>query len=277
MDAGRWVDARATAMRRAASIVMVVAVVGGSLLVAGGIAAAAEPEPIPLTPLTDISSLDATVTLTAAGTIEGEAAQGDLTAELTTNDQDESRIEVTGSLLGEVVSRVGGLGVKLFRPSRLTVYRVPEGTYIVLGGLIDMCVKQDDPAATAALDQLSPRGLMSTLTGSDVARGTLVGDEDRNGVPVRHYLVDGASFLTAAQQSSDPTVGAFAAGLRTAADADLYLGADSGYPIAYGGRFDGYFAPIAFDGDVQVQIDVTGINTGTDVELPSSCDYAIPR
>jgi hypothetical protein len=256
---------------------MVAVLISGALLASGTGAVAAEPEPIPLTPLTDITSLDATVTIAAAGTVDGEAAQGDLTAELSTNDQGSSQIEVTGSLLGEVVSRVGGLGVKLFRPSSLTVYQVPEGTFVVLGGLIDMCIEQQDSAATAALDQLSPQGLMATLTSSDVARGTLVGEEDRIGVPVHHYLVDGPSFLAAAQQSTDPTVSAFAAGLRTASDADLYVTSDSGYPVGYRGRFDGFFAPIGFDGDVQVQIDVTGINTATEVTLPSACDFAIPR
>jgi hypothetical protein len=275
MAARRWVDADSI-RSMALTLVVVGALLGGSVFASTADVEAASPEPIPLTPLTDITSLDATVTITASGTVDGEAAQGDLTAQLSTNDQNESRIEVTGSLLGEVVSRVGGLGVKLFRPSRLTVYRVPEGTYVVLGGLIDLCVKQEDSAATAALDQLSPQGLMTTLTASDVARGTLIGDEDRNGVPVRHYLVDGATFLAAAQQSSDPTVGAFAAGLRTVADADLYVAAESGYPVGYSGRFDGFFEPLGFDGDVQVQIDVTGINTGTDVTLPSSCDYAVP-
>jgi hypothetical protein len=264
-------------MRSALALVLVSALVAASVLTSRHDAAAAEPEPIPLTPLTGITSLDATVTITAAGTVDGEAAQGDLTAQLSTNDQGSSRIEVTGSLLGEVVSRVGGLGIKLFRPSRLTVYRVPEGTFVVLGGLIDMCVEQQDTSATAALDQLSPQALMGTLTDSDVARGTLVGEETLGDVAVHHYLVDGPSFLAAAQQSTNPTVSAFAGGLRTASDADVYVAADSGYPVGYRGRFAGFFEPLGFDGDVQVQIDVTGINTATDITLPSSCDFAIPQ
>ncbi len=31
---------------------------------------------------------------------------------------------------------------------------------------------------------------------SDVARGTLVGDESLNGVAVKHYVIDGPTFLT---------------------------------------------------------------------------------
>jgi hypothetical protein len=263
-------------MARAVAVAAMIAA-GPAAPGSGQASSAASPEPILLTPLTGITSLDATVTITAAGTVDGEPTQGDLVIELTTNDQGESRIEVTGSLLREVVSRVGGLGIRLFRPSRLTVYRVPEGTYIVLGSLVDMCIEQEDPAATAALDQLSPQALMGTLTSSDTVRGSFIGEEERNGMPVRHYLIDGGSFLAAAQQSSDPTVSAFVAGLRTASDADLYLAADSGYPVGYRGRLDGYFEPLQFDGDVQVQIDVTGINSGTDVTLPSACDFAIPR
>jgi hypothetical protein len=232
-------------------------------------------EPIPITPLTGVTSLDATVVLNAAGTVDGKPTTGDLTAKLTTNDQAMSQIDVTGSLLGDVVSKVGGSAVKLFRPSKTSVYVVPEGAYAVVSGLFDVCVKAKDSSAIDALDQLSPQGLMTILTSSDVARGTFVGDEDLNGTPVKHYVINGEAFLAAAKASSDPTVNTFAQSLTSATDADLYVAADTGYPVAYRGGFSGTFEPLKFDGDLTVQIDVTGINDNTPVTLPGACDHPV--
>ena len=93
-------------------------------------------EPIPITPLTGVTSLDATVVITADGTVDGKPTTGDLTARLSTNDQAMSQIDVTGSLLGEVVAQVGGGAVKLFRPDQVSVYGVPAGTYAVVSGLL---------------------------------------------------------------------------------------------------------------------------------------------
>ena len=232
-------------------------------------------EPIPITPLTGVTSLNATVVITADGTVNGKPTKGDLTAKLTTNDQAMSQIDVTGSLLGDVVTQVGGAAVKLFRPSKASVYVVPEGTYAVVSGFFDVCVKPQDSSATAALDQLSPQGLMTILTSSDVARGTFVGDENLNGMAVKHYVINGEAFLAAAKASSDPTVSTFAQSLTSATDADLYVAADTGYPVAYRGGFGGTFDPLKFDGNMTVQIDVTGINENTPVTLPGACDNPI--
>jgi hypothetical protein len=232
-------------------------------------------EPIPLSPLTDLTSFDATVVIEADGTVDGEPTQGDLTVELTTNDQAMSRFDITGSLLGDVVAQVGGKAVSLFRPKSVSVYTVPEGTFAVVTGLFDVCVKVDDPEATEILDQLSPQFLLSTLTSSDVARGTFAGDETLDGTPVAHYVIDGEAFVAAAQGSADPQVSSFAQSLLSATDADVYVAADGGYPVAYRGGFGGTFEPLEFDGDLTVQIDVTGVNGNTDVLLPSSCDNPI--
>ena len=43
---------------------------------------------------------------------------------------------MTGSLLGDVVARVGGSAVKLFRPKKVSIYSVPEGTYVVAGRVL---------------------------------------------------------------------------------------------------------------------------------------------
>ena len=242
---------------------------------AGASVAAAESEPIPLTPLTNLTALDATVTINVDGTANGKPTQGDLTAQLTSTDQGTSRIDVTGSLLGDVVAQVGGSAVKLFRPKQVSVYAVPDGTYIVVDGLFDICVKPDDSQATEALEQLSPQSLMDILTGSDVARGMFVGDEVLNGVAVKRYAIDGDEFLTAAQGSSDPNVSLFAQSLLSAADADLYVAADGGYPVAYRGGFGGIFEPLRFEGDLTVQIDLTGVNGETEVTLPGACDHPV--
>ena len=249
----------------------------------GGRQQEASPDPtfagdlIPLKPLNGLTSLEATVSLSVDGTANGKATQGDLTAQLTSNSQGMSQFDVTGSLLGDVAAQVGGSVIGLFRPSKVSVYTVPEGTYVVLSSLFDVCVKPKDNAATQALSQLSPQSLMTILTSNGVARGTFVADETLDGMPVKHYRMNGGAFLAAAQASSDPTVSGFAGALRSASDGDLYLGADGGYPVAYRGSFSGVFEPLAFDGDLAVAIDLTGINTEASVTLPTACDHPISR
>jgi hypothetical protein len=233
-------------------------------------------EPIPLTPLTSLGALEAVATITVDGTVNGEPTQGDLTVKLTNTDQMVSQIDVTGSLLGDVVAQVGGSAVKLFRPNQVSVFGVSEGTYIVVKGCIDVCVKPEDSEATATLEQLSPQGMMDILTGSDVARGTLVGEEDRDGMTVRHYVIDGDEFLAAAQSSSDPNVNRFAQALTGATDGDLYVSAEGGYPVAYSGGFSGSFEPLGFEGDLSVAIDLTAVDGAGEVTLPGACDRPIP-
>ena len=282
------------AVARRASALMVAAVIAGSSILAFGPSAEALSRPAPadslgallqaqtdagdpisISPLTDLSSLDATVHLSADGTVDGEPTQGDLTVELSSNDQNTSQIDITGSLLGDVVAQVGGKAVSLFRPKSVSIYTMPEGTFAVVTGLLDVCVKLEDSGATEALEQLSPQFLLSTLTSSDVARGTFVGDETLDGVPVKQYVINGDSFVAAAQESRDPNVSLFAQSLRTAADADLYVAADSGYPVAYRGGFGGTFEPLEFDGDLTLEVEVNSINSDTPVTLPVACDKPI--
>jgi hypothetical protein len=233
-------------------------------------------EPIPITPLDGLTSLSASVVLDVDGMVDGEPTSGDLVAELTATDEGTSRIDVTGSLLGDVVAQVGGSAVKLFRPSRVTVYTVPEGTYVVLDALIDVCVKPSDNTATEALAQLSPASLMAVLTSSDVARGTLVGREELEGQQVDHWVIDGERFLDAARTSGEPNVSRFAGELTGARDADVYVSTESGLPVAYRGGFTGPFEPLRFEGDLGVSIDLTAVDEGLDVSLPGSCDHPIP-
>jgi hypothetical protein len=234
-------------------------------------------EIISLKPLTDLTSLDATVKISANGTLNGKPVQGDLNAQLTTNDQKKSQIVVTGDLLGDAVVQIGGSAVSLFRPSQATVYTMPDGTYIVLKGLFDVCIKPKDSKATETMAQLSPQGLMTLLTGSDVARGKLVGEETLNGTTVQHYVINGPAFLKAAQQSTDPNVRTFGQALRSADNADLYVDSAGGYPVAFRGSYTGAFDPLKFDGDFSVQIDLTGVNQNTPVSLPSACNNPISR
>jgi hypothetical protein len=232
---------------------------------------------IPLKPITGLTSLNATVKIDVNGKINGKRAQGDLTALLTTNDQGKSQATVSGSLLGTVAAQVGGSVVGLFTPSKVDLYKVPGGAYVVVNGLVPICIKPTLPDATAALDDLSPQTMLGMLTGSDVARGKLVGQETRNGLPVQHYVIDGETFLTAAQNSSDKKLKTFAEALWSAKDADLYVDAAGGYPVAFNGSYSGTFEPLKFEGDFNVQIELTGVNTNTRVDLPASCNKPISK
>lgn len=229
--------------------------------------------PISLAPLTDLTSIEATATITVDGVADGEPTTGELTADLV-NGPDGTQIVASGSLLGDIVAQIGGSAVSLFRPKQVSVYQVPEGSYAVVSGLFDVCVQPADPQTVAALQELSPQSLLVTLTSGDVARGTLVGEETIDGVPVTHYRVDGEAFLAAAQASADPNVQQFAESITSASDADLYVSAE-GYPIAYRGSFEGAFAPLSFEGALTVEIALTGANGDARVELPGACDDPI--
>jgi hypothetical protein len=234
-------------------------------------------DPIPLQSLAGLKSLNATVKLDVNGLIDGERTQGDLTGVLASNDQQQSRITVSGGLLGELAAKVGGSLVGLFTPSKVDIYKVPDGTYIVLNGLVPVCVKPKALNATATMDEMSPKSLLTMLTGSEVARGKLVGEETLNGVPVKHYVIDGDAFLAAAQKSSDPKLKAFGQALWSAEDADLYLDAKTGYPVAFSGKYSGSYEPLKFQGDFGVQLQVTGVNTNPAVNLPASCNKPISQ
>lgn len=232
---------------------------------------------IPLEPIAGLTSLNATIQLDVNGLIDGQRAQGDLTGLLTTNDQKKSQVTVSGSLLGDIATQVGGSLVGLFTPSKVDLYKMPTGTYIVVNGLFPMCVKPQASEATTSLDKISPTSLLGMLTSSDVARGEFVGEETLNGVPVKHYVIDGDTFLVAAQNSTDPQLKAFGEALWSAEDADLYVDAEGGHPVAFRGSFSGAFEPLKFEGDFDVQIELTDVNTNTRVDLPAACNRPISR
>lgn len=240
-----------------------------------GVPAASTPQPpledvIPLESVSNLTSLNATVKISVNGLIDGERAQGDLTGLLAIDEQGKSQITVSGSLLGDLAAQVGGSLVGLFTPSKVDLYKVPEGAYVVLGGLFPMCIKPEALNATDTLDEMSPLSMLSMLTSSEVARGTFVGDEKLNGVAVKHYVINGDAFLAAAQASSDPQLQAFGQALWSAEDADLYVNED-GYPVLFSGSYSGEYAPLKFQGDFAVEIALTGINTNPTVKLPASC------
>jgi hypothetical protein len=230
---------------------------------------------IPLKPISGVNSLTAEVQIDVNGYINDERARGDLNATVATNDKGQSKITVTGSLLGDIAAQVGGSLVGLFTPSSVDIYKVPKGTYIVVNSLIPVCVKPKDTASTGVLDDMSPQSLLGMLTGSDVARGKLVGEETINGVKVKHYIMDGEAFLEAAQKSSNPKLKAFSEALWDAEDADLYVDAESGYPVAFSGSYSGAYEPLQFEGDFDVQIEVTSVNTNPSITLPTSCNRPV--
>jgi hypothetical protein len=244
------------------------------LLAATSTSTPAAGDVIPLKSISDLTSLNATVKIGANGLIDNKRTQGDLTAELTTSNQG-SKITVTGPLLGDIAARVGGSLVGLFTPSSVDIYKVPQGNYIVVNSLIPVCVKPSNPKATAAFDELSPQSLLELFTNSDVARGKLVDKMTVNGASVNHYTINGETFLAAAQKSGDEKLKAFGDALWKADDADLYVDAKGGYPLAFNGSYSGSYDPLKFQGDFDVQIELTGINQDTSIKLPAACNKPI--
>jgi hypothetical protein len=233
-------------------------------------------ESIPMEPLTDLQSLTATVALDVNGKINGERTQGDLNALLATNGEN-SKVTVSGPLLGELAAQVGGSVVGLFTPSKVDLYKTPAGAYVVIGGLVPVCVKPKALNATDTLDDLNPQSLMTMLTNPEVARGTLVGEEQLNGRTVKHYVIDGDAFLAAAQQSSDKKLKKFGDSLWSAEDTDLFVDAETGHPVALRGNYSGEFVPLKFEGDFGVDIQLTGVNTNPKVALPAACNRPISQ
>jgi hypothetical protein len=231
-------------------------------------------DPIPLKALTGLTGLTASVTLDVNGEINGQRTQGALNADVMTNLNDKSKITVTGPLLGDIVAQVGGSAVSLFTPSQVDIYKVPAGTYIVVKSFLDVCVKPADPKATEATDNLSPQTLLTMLTSPEVARGKLAGEETRNGVKVKHYIVNGAAFLAAAKNSNDPNLKKFADALWEAQDAHVYV-SEEGYPVAFEGSYSGEFEPLKFQGNFDVKIDLTSVNQPVQIDLPRSCNNPI--
>jgi hypothetical protein len=230
---------------------------------------------IPLKSISGLTSLNANVQINANGLIGGKRTQGSLNAELTTNDQGKSKITITGPLLGQIAAQVGGTLVGMFTPSSVDIYKVPQGTYIVVNSLVPLCIKPATSDATAALDEMSPQSLLSMVTSSEVARGKLAGQMTLNGTAVKHYVINGDAFLAAAQKSSDPKLKAFGDALWNAKDADLYVDAAGNYPLAFSGSYSGTYEPLKFEGDFDVQIELTGVNKNTPINLPASCNKPI--
>lgn len=231
-------------------------------------------DPIPLKALTGLTGLTASVTLDVNGEINGQRTKGALNADVMTNMNDKSKITVTGPLLGDIVAQVGGSAVSLFTPSQVDIYKVPAGTYIVVKSFLDVCVKPSDPKATEATDNLSPQTLLTMLTSPEVARGKLAGEETRNGIKVKHYVVNGAAFLAAAKNSKDPNLKKFADALWEAQDAHVYV-SEEGYPVAFEGSYSGEFEPLKFQGNFDVKIDLTSVNQPVQIDLPRSCNNPI--
>lgn len=233
-------------------------------------------DPIPLKSLSGLTSLDATVNINVNGMLSDKRVRGDLTATVSTNNKGSSKIVVTGPLLGDIVAQVGGSAMSLFTPSAVQIYKVPEGTYIVVKSLFDVCIKPKAANSTEAMDQMNPQKLMDMFTSKDVARGTLAGSETMNGAAVKHYVIDGPTFLAAAQNSKDKTLRTFGDSVWSAKNADLYV-SSAGYPVAFQGGYSGLFEPLKFEGDFDVQIEVTGVNQNTPIKLPASCNNPISQ
>lgn len=241
---------------------------------------AAQPTPsdvIPIKPLSGLSSLNATVNLTVNGLLDDKRTEGNLQALVVTNDENKSKVTVSGSLLGQIAAQVGGSLVGLFTPKEANIWKVPQGTFVTVDGFLPICIKPNAPNATKALEDVSPDGLMTMLTNSDVARGKFVGEETLNGVPVKHYVINGEEFLAAAKTSSNEALREFAESLWSAEDADLYLDAQGGHPVAFRGSYSGEFEPLNFQGDFDVAIDLTSVNQKTTINLPSSCNNPISQ
>ena len=117
---------------------------------------------------------------------------------------------------------------------------------------------------------------MKLFTGKDVARGTYTGTAVINGESAKRYVIDGPTFLSAAQNSKDANLRTFGDSIWAARDADLYV-SQAGYPAAYQGSFSGEFKPINFQGDFDTQVVITGINQNASIKLPASCKNPISQ
>ncbi len=144
-------------------------------------------------------------------------------------------------------------------PGRIGYFVIGDHSYALLG---DLCVQSDTAALETQLDELyaGMRALIA-FTSQGEPFGTLLGQDEVDGVPTNHYLVDSGSGEWAEGESY------------TIHRAELWTTIDGNYLVRM--EFDfSYDGATLGAGRMRVSMMIHGLNTDPQVELPAVCTGA---
>ncbi len=197
--------------------------------------------------LDSLNSYRATFTMSFAGKdANGQPQQGAWSfVEEFSKNPPAKRTRFTGSETGDIGTETG-----------FELVEVDGKTYSIFG---DACASADSESAPVADTTFSPSAVIG-----DIRSSQLVGVENVNGVPAKHYIVDLSEIL--------------ALGTYTQAKAETWVADPGGFVVKYTFEATGAGALLFGTGDgegtLQWDYEVTDINRPVDIAAPENCGGA---
>jgi hypothetical protein len=206
---------------------------------------------------------------------------------------DELHIERTATIGAKQTSTIvtGSLTTRMLRsltqetwPDEIAysaVYRLSGGSYLLYQFASDTyidCVKLSDPDAQDPFYQhQTPFESLLQMT-QRFLYGSLVGEEEVNGVPVRHYVLDEAAFNAAALADDSQEV-RNTLGKVKLTGGDVYLARDGNYVVRLGAGYQGTVQGLepGLSGDLRLDFDLTRPEGENGVGMPEACAIAEAR
>ncbi len=222
----------------------------------------------PISKDTTIKSYRTGITMTLDGVSAGKVSKGDLIADVQSiPGQSKQSAALSGSQMPQLLSPfLGGLPV-----SRLTLFLFDKNVYALVQSLLAVCATPKNPIA--GIEQLksglSADQLLIGLTGSNKIYGTLMGEENVNGVASKHYKLD-AQKMNALAKANKLDV--------TLKSGDVWLAKTGGYVTRLVADMNGSLnktAGVDFKGNVKLQLNVSDQNKINDIPLPGQCSRPI--
>jgi hypothetical protein len=205
---------------------------------------------------------------------DGEQMSGDLSMVRTHSaDLRQSSAEMSGSLSQRVLSLMEEDEVKQHVEGS-SIYRLKDGTFWVMdyGDQDYGCVKLDSNER----DLFSSQSTLADTLLQDVQKylyGIRVGEDNINGIPVWHYVVDAEASNHAAGQITDWYIKRIVSVLDVV-DGDVYLAREGSYLVSLRLNYEGKLSDLDFEGKVHLAYDHSYPEKAEPVTLPKVCDTA---
>ncbi len=222
----------------------------------------------PISKDTSIKSYRTAITMNLDGVSNGKVSKGDLIADVQSiPGQKKQSAALSGSQMPQLLSPfLGGLPV-----SKLTLFLFDKNVYALAQSLLTVCATPKNPIA--GIEQLksglSADQLLIGLTGSNKIYGTLVGEENINGIASKHYKLDVKQMNALAKANKlDVTLNS----------GDVWLAKSAGYVTRIVADMNGSLnksAGVDFKGNVKLQLNTSDLNKITDIPLPGQCSRPI--
>lgn len=215
-----------------------------------------------------IKSYRTALNMNLDGVSAGKVSKGDLNADVQSiPGQKKQSAALSGSQMAQLLSPfLGGLPV-----SKLTLYLFDKNVYALVQSLLAVCATPKNPIA--GLDQLknglSADQLLIGLTGSNKIYGTLVGEENVNGIPSKHYKLDVKKMNEMAKANKMDV---------SLKSGDVWLAKNGGYVTRFISDLNGSLnksAGVDFKGNVKLNLNLSDLNKINDIPLPGQCSRPI--